>query len=43
MEKIKEVIKFVTELYHNKFYGEIVLKFEAGIPTIGKKTETIKF
>lgn len=43
MEKIKKVIEFITKLYHDGFYGEIVLKFENGKPTIGRKTESVKF
>ena len=43
MDKIKELIEFINSLYHDKFFGEIVLKFENGVPTIGRKTETIRF
>jgi hypothetical protein len=43
MDKIKQIIELINKLYHERFFGEIVFKFENGVPTIGKKTESIKF
>jgi len=40
MEKLALMIKELTE---NKFYGEILIKFEAGKIIICKKTECIKY
>ena len=39
MERLVELIK---DLIARKFYGELVLKFEAGVIVQCKKTESIK-
>ena len=39
MEKLFDLIK---KLIYNKFYGELVIKFESGNVVIIKKTESIK-
>lgn len=37
-----KLIALLTALIKDKFYGEIVLKFEAGNVTVIKKNQTIK-
>jgi hypothetical protein len=36
------VTEIVSELEHNRFYGSLEIKFEAGRVVLVKKTETIK-
>jgi hypothetical protein len=42
IEAIERLFKLIRELIENRFYGELVIKFEAGKITICKKTESIK-
>ena len=42
MEKLKALIKLLEILYNKGFYGELNIKFEAGIPVAVKKLENIK-
>ncbi len=37
-----KLIALLNVLIANKFYGELLLKFEAGVIVFCKKTETIK-
>jgi len=37
------VIRLIAMLVRSRFYGELIIKFEDGHATVGKKTETIKF
>jgi hypothetical protein len=39
---IENLIRMIRELMENRFYGELVIKFEAGKITICRKTENIK-
>lgn len=41
-ERPQSLMSFFDELQNERFYGEIVVKFEAGKVSIVKKTETIK-
>jgi hypothetical protein len=42
VEVLEKLFRLIRELIENKFYGELVIKFEAGKITICKKTESIK-
>lgn len=37
-----EVVSLLTNLEHERFYGSLELKFEAGRVVLVRKTETIK-
>ena len=39
---MEELITLIKDLITRKFYGELVLKFEAGVIVQCKKTESIK-
>ncbi len=39
---MEELITLIRNLITRKFYGELVLKFEAGVIVQCKKTESIK-
>jgi hypothetical protein len=39
---MEELIALIKDLIGRKFYGELVLKFEAGVIVQCKKTESIK-
>jgi len=39
---MEELIALIKDLIGRKFYGELVLKFEAGVNVQCKKTESIK-
>ena len=41
-EVLEKLFSLIRELINNKFYGELVIKFEAGKITVCKKTESIK-
>lgn len=40
---IQTLNDLIGELIANRFYGEVLVKFEAGHIVVCKKTETIKF
>jgi len=42
MDRIKVLIELINKLYHDKFFGDVLVKFESGVPTIARKTESIK-
>ena len=42
MSKLKETIKIITDLCSRKFYGKLVISFEAGNITNINKSENIK-
>ena len=42
MEQIKKLFDILKDLVHNAFYGEVVIKMEAGKIVVIKKTESIK-
>lgn len=39
---MKKLFDLIRELTDNRFYGELVIKFEAGKIIVCKKTESIK-
>ncbi len=39
---LKRLIELLEQLVNNKFYGELLIKFESGNIVICKKTESIK-
>jgi len=39
---MKKLIELIRDLTDNRFYGELVIRFEAGKIVICKKTESIK-
>ncbi len=39
---MKKIFELIRELRENKFYGELLVKFEAGKIIVCKKTETLK-
>jgi len=39
---LTKVAKILKELEENKFYGELLLKYESGKVVLIKKTESIK-
>ncbi len=39
---IEEVIKYIMKLYQESFYGELIIKFNAGNVVIIDKKESIK-
>lgn len=39
---MKTLIKFIQDLIEKRFYGQLVIKFEAGEITHCQKTESIK-
>jgi len=41
-DMLENLIRLVRELMENRFYGELVIKFEAGKITICRKMENIK-
>jgi hypothetical protein len=43
MEEFKNFMVFMDGLVREKFYGQIVVKFEDGRIAIGEKSEKIKF
>ena len=42
MDKLQSLIIFLTTLVANRFYGETVIKWEAGNIVLVRNTETIK-
>ena len=40
--QVEKLVNLLHELTASKFYGELVIKFEAGKITVCKKTESIK-
>lgn len=40
--RMEEIIKLIQSLMEKNFYGELLIKFEAGKIIICKKTESIK-
>lgn len=42
MDPLKRFYEMLKELYHNGFYGEVLVKMENGRIVLIRKTETIK-
>lgn len=42
MDKIKLLMELITNLYHEKFFGELLIKMTDGQIVLIKKTESIK-
>ncbi len=42
-DELKNFVDFINTLAMEKFFGQVVVKFEDGRITIGEKTEKIKF
>lgn len=40
---IQKIMKIIQDLIISRFYGQLVLKFEAGKIVYCQKTETLKF
>ena len=39
---LESLIRLISDLIETRFYGELVIKFEAGKITICRKTENIR-
>ena len=42
MDKLTKLFDLLKELYHNGFFGEVVIKVENGNIVLVRKTESIK-
>ncbi len=42
-EELKNFVSFINDLAMEKFFGEVVVKFEDGKIVIGERKEKIKF
>jgi hypothetical protein len=40
--EVTELVRLLTDLARQRFYGEVVVKFESGRVTTVRKTETLK-